>query len=72
MHIDMGDDGGYSATRTGIVKFHRELGSPLMLKDVMFVLDLNKNIIFVVVLEYRVYDVIFSKGKAFLRHISTR
>lgn len=37
----------------------------------MFVLSLNKNIIFFVVLKDCGYDVIFSKGKSFLRHIAT-
>ena len=67
----MGDDGRYSATRIGIVTFQRESGSPLRLKDVMFVSSLKKNIVFVVVLEDRGYDVIFNKGKTFLRHITT-
>ena len=55
----------------GTVTFQRELGSPLRLKDVMFILGLTKNLIFVAVLENRGYDVIFSKGKVFLRHIAT-
>ena len=32
---------------------------------------LNKNLVSISMLEYRGYDVIFSKGKAFLRHITT-
>ena len=36
----------------------------------MFILSLKKNLIFVLFLEDCGYDVIFSKGKAFLRHIS--
>lgn len=42
-----------------------------MLKDVMFTVSLKKNLISVAVLEYRGYDVIFNKGKIFLRHIAT-
>jgi len=61
-----------SATEIGIVTFKRELGSPLHLKDVMFVPGLKKHLISVEVLEDRGYDVIFNKGKAFLRHIATR
>jgi len=38
----------------------------------MFILGLKKNLNSVAVLEDRGYDVIFRKGKAFLRHISTR
>jgi len=37
----------------------------------MFVLDLKKNLVFVAVLQDCGYDVIFSKGKACLRHIAT-
>jgi hypothetical protein len=71
MHIEIGDDGRYNMTRIGTVTFQRESGSPLRLKDVMFVPGLKKNLISVAVLEDHGYDVIFSKGKAFLRHIAT-
>ena len=70
MHIEMGDDGRYNATRIGIDTFDRDKSSPLRLKYVMFVPGIKKNLIFVVVLEDRGYDVIFNKGKAFLRHIA--
>jgi len=70
MHIEMGYDGRYSTTVIDIVTFHREFGSPLTLKDVMCVLGLKKNLILVAIVEDHGYDVIFSNGKAFLRHIS--
>jgi len=38
----------------------------------MFIPSLKKNIVTVVVLEDCGYDVIFNKGKEFLRHIATR
>jgi len=69
MHIELGNDGRYNATRIDIITFHRDSGSPLYLNDVMFVPGL-KNHIIVIALEYCGYDVIFSKGKAFLRHIA--
>ena len=71
MHIDMGDDGKYSVTRLGTISFQREHGSPLTLKNVMYVLELKKNLVFIAMLEDRGYDVIFLKGKAFLRHVAT-
>ena len=37
----------------------------------MHVLRLMKNLVFIAMLEDRGYDVIFLKGKAFLRHIAT-
>jgi len=69
MHIKIGYDGRYNATGIGTVTFQRESGSPLRLKDVMFVPSLKKNLVSVAVLEDPVYDVIFNKGKEFLRHI---
>ncbi|KAH9306491.1 hypothetical protein KI387_010895, partial [Taxus chinensis] len=71
INIELGDDGRYSATGIGTVTFQRELGSDLQLKDVMYVPGLKKNLISVAVLEDRGYDVVFSQGKAFLRHITT-
>lgn len=71
MYIEMAYDGRYSATNIGTITFQRESSSPLRLKDVMFVPGLKKNLVSVTVLEDNGYDVIFNKGKAFLRHIST-
>ena len=39
-----------------------------MLKDVMHVLGLKKNLVSVAMLEDTGYDVAFSEGKAFLQH----
>ena len=39
--------------------------------DVMYVPRLKNNLVLVVMLEDKGYDVVFSKGKAFLRHIGT-
>ena len=72
MHIEMGDDGRYNATDIGIVTFQREFGSPLTLKYVKYVLSLQKNLVSVSLLEDHGYDVIFRKGKDFLRHIASR
>ena len=43
MHIDMGDDGRYSATGIGTVTLQRQSGKPFLLKDVLHVLGLKKN-----------------------------
>ena len=50
--------------------FHRESGSPLTLKDVMYVPCPKKNLVLVAMLEDRGYNVIFSKGKGFLHYIA--
>lgn len=58
-------------TNIDTVTFHRESESPLRVTYVMNVLGLKNNIVSITALEDRGYDVIFSKGKVFLRHIST-
>ena len=71
VHIEMGDDGRYSATGIGTISFEREFGKPFVLKEVMHVPGLKKNLIFVAMLEEKGYDVVFSGGKAFLRSKAT-
>ena len=39
--------------------------------DVKYVPGLKRNLVSIVILEDRGYDVVFSKGKVFLRHINT-
>ena len=41
------------------------------MKNVMYVLRLKNNLVFIAMLEDKGYDVIFSKGNEFLRHIAT-
>ena len=71
MHIEMGDDGRYSATEIGTITFHRQSGKPFQLKYVIHVPYLKKKLVSVTMLEDRGYDVVFSNGKAFLRHKTT-
>ncbi len=68
----MGDDGRYRVLGEGTIVFHREHGSPLTLYNVKYVLGLKNNIMSIAMLEDKGYDVVFSLGKIFLRHISTR
>ena len=67
----VGDDGRYSATGIGTISFQRESGKPFVLRDVMHVPGLKKNLISVAMLEDKGYDVVFSEGKAFLRSKTT-
>jgi hypothetical protein len=71
MHIEMGDDGQYSATGIGTITFQRDSGKPFQLKNVMHVPSLKKNLVLVAMLEDRGYDVVFSSGKSYLRHKAT-
>jgi hypothetical protein len=66
MHIEMGDDGRYSATGIGTITFQRESSKPFQLKNVMHVPGLKKNLVSVAMLEDRGYDVVFSSGIAYL------
>ena len=72
MCIEMGDDGKYRVLGEGMVVFQREHGAPLTLTDVNYVPGLKKNLVSITMLEDKGYDVVFSKGKVFLRHIGTR
>lgn len=65
------DDGRYRAIGIDTITFQREFVSPLKITNAMYVPGLKKNLVSVVVLEDRGYGVIFSKGKVFLRHITT-
>eukprot|EP00253_Pinus_taeda_P007000 PITA_07000 len=70
MPIDMGDDGKFRVSGESTVVFQREHGAPLTLNNVKYVPGLKKNMVSITMLEDRGYDVVFSKGKAFLRHIA--
>ena len=71
VHIEMSDDGRYSATGISTISFERESGKPFILKEVMHVPVLKKNLISVAMLEDKGYDVVFSEGKDFLRSKDT-
>jgi len=67
--IELGDDGKYASKGVGIVGFEREFESPLHHRDVLCVPRLKKNLVSVATLEDKVYDVIFSRGKANPKHL---
>ena len=70
--IVMGNDEKYSVSGGGTVIFQREHGAHHTLTDVKYVLGLKRNLVLIAILEDRGDDVVFSKGKVFLRHIITR
>eukprot|EP00253_Pinus_taeda_P036127 PITA_36127 len=71
MQIAMGDDGKYCVLGEGTVVFQMEHGTPVTPTDVKYVPGLKKNLVSIALLEDKGYDVVFSKGKVFLRHIGT-
>ena len=68
----MGNDEKYSVSSVDMVTFQREHGARLILTDVKYVPGLKRNLVSITMLEDRGYDVVFGKGKVFLRHIITR
>lgn len=70
--IGMGNYEKYSVLGVGMVIFQREHGACLTLTDVKYVPVLKRSMVSLAMLEDRGYDVVFSKGKVFLRHIITR
>jgi len=72
IRIEMGDDKKFSVSGVGTVAFQREHGAPITLTDVKYVPGLKKNLVSVAMFEDKGYDVVFSKGKVFLRHIIMR
>ena len=72
MRIEMGNDGKYRVSGEGTIVFQRDHGARLTLADVKYVPGLKRNLVSIAMLEDRGYDVVFSKGKVFLRHIITR
>lgn len=71
-HIEMGDDGKYRAKGIGIVRFERESGNPLFLKDVLYVPGLKKSVISISTLEDNVYEVTFRLCRVFIKPSDTK
>lgn len=53
----------------GTISFQKESGNSLHLRDVLYVPGLRKNLVSVATLEDEGYDIIFSRGKAYLQHL---
>jgi len=70
--IAMVNDEKYNVSGVGTVIFQRENGACLTLTDVKYVPGLKRKLVSITMLEDGGYDVVFSKGKVFLRHIITR
>jgi len=70
--IATGNDEKYSVSGVGTDFFQREHGARITLTDVKYVPRLKKNLVSIAMLEDKDYDVFFSKGKVFLRHITMR
>jgi hypothetical protein len=65
--IEMGNNAKCRATGHGTVTFQRESGKPLMVRDVLYVPGMKKNLISVSTLEDRGYVVSFQDGRVYIR-----
>eukprot|EP00253_Pinus_taeda_P002543 PITA_02543 len=72
MHIEMGNDEKYSVSGVGTVALQREHGALITLTDMKYVPGLKKNLLSIAMMEEKGCDVVLSKGKVFLRHITMR
>ena len=70
MRIEMGNDGKYCVSSEGMVAFQREHRASITLTDVKYVSELKENLVLIAMVEDKGYDVVFNKGKVFLRHIT--
>jgi transposase InsO family protein len=71
-NIELGDNGKYQAQGIGVVKFERESGKPLYLRDVLYVPGLKKNLVSISVLEDLGYEVFFRKRRVLLKPPNSR
>eukprot|EP00253_Pinus_taeda_P001804 PITA_01804 len=67
VNIELGDNGKYATKGISTISFENSLH----LKDVLYVLGLKKNQVSIAVLEDKGYDVIFSRGKAYLKQLAS-
>eukprot|EP00253_Pinus_taeda_P026878 PITA_26878 len=68
---DLDSGASFHMLGEGTVAFQREHGAPLTLSTIKYLPGLKKNLVSISMLEDKGYDVVFSKGKVFLRHINT-
>jgi hypothetical protein len=70
--IEMGNNAKCRAACHGIVTFQREFGKPLMVRDVLYVSGMTKNLISISSLEDRSYVVSFQDGQVYIEPKDSR
>ena len=63
LEIILGDNAKYPVKRTGTVTLHLSQGQVLRLQDVLYVLDLKKNLVSISAMEDKGFNVAFTDGK---------
>ena len=63
LKIILGDNATYPVKGTGIVTLHLSQGQVFRLQDVLYILDLKKNLVSISDMEYKGFNVAFIDGK---------
>ena len=63
----MGDDARYAVKRVGATSFQLDSSKTLRMRDVLLVPGMTSNLIAISTLEDEGYDVLFSRGRVFIR-----
>lgn len=63
----MGDNGRYRAEDIGTFRFERESGKTLFLRDFVYILGIKKNLISILALEFKGYQVTFRQAMVFIK-----
>jgi hypothetical protein len=66
LEVVLGDDRVVKAVGSGTISFQRESQPPMLLRDVLYVPGLKKNLISVSTIEERGYEVLFRDGQVLL------
>jgi hypothetical protein len=66
LEVVLGDDRVVKAVGSGTISFQRESQPPMLLRDVLYVPSLKKNLISVSTIEERGYEVLFHDGQVLL------
>jgi hypothetical protein len=68
LHVLLGDVAKYTVKRSRAISFQLDYGTPLHLRDVLFVSGMRRNLVFISSLEDKGYKVVFSNGKVLAWH----
>jgi hypothetical protein len=66
LEVVLGDDSVVKSVSSGTVSFQRESLPPMLLRDVLYVSGLKKNLVSVSTIEDRGYEVLFHDGRVLL------
>jgi hypothetical protein len=66
LEVVLGDDRVVKAIGSGTVSFHREYLPPMLLREVLYVPGLKKNLVSVSFIEERGYQMLFHDGQVLL------